>query len=184
MRKPVELLLRFPANIKAVLAKAFCVIAEREFNTHEKIRDFKSLGKEKVLALYKSQSQRRSYDNDPNMRRAMNYLMILDSSDQFFLASKLMELMEVTRDYLVICKRYASSPQVAVVENIARAFIEEGAREARAFLRAIHQEFQRLFTNLSPPFSSRAPGAGGEPDHESLTDSNAGMRIRTDPDFA
>lgn len=150
VKKAVNLLFKFPFNVRSVLAKELCAIAESDFNAHVMIRDFKSLGKEKVLALYKSEQGRRHYDKDPNLSRAMNYLMILSPSDQFFLASRLMDLIHLVRDFMVICKKYGQGIQLALIERLTETYVRYGLNEAAETLEKVRVKYMHFFAAQNP----------------------------------
>jgi hypothetical protein len=181
VKTAVTLLFKFPPDIKSVLARGFCAIAENDFDAHILLQDLKSLGQEKVLALYKSNLKRREYDHDPYLSRAMNYLLILSPDNQFFLASKVLEMMAVVRDYMVLCKKYSTAIQQKLVEKITRIYVTCGLEEAAEFVSQVRREFEHLVARAKIGKSHLLP-----PDllpSESITSENTGMRIRPNLDF-
>jgi hypothetical protein len=175
------LLFKFPPDIKSILARGFCAIAENDFDAHILIQDLKSLGQEKVLSLYKSNLKRREYDHDPYLNRAMNYLMILSPDNQFFLASKVMDMLAVVRDYMVLCKKHSTAIQLKLVEKITRICVTCGLEEAAEFVVQIRRELEHLVARAKIGKSHLLP-----PDtlsQESITSENSGMRIRQNPEF-
>lgn len=156
VKQAVTTLLGFPEDIRSVLAKGMCAIAENDFSAHIRIRDLKSLGKEKVLALYKATQKRRDYDRDPYLSRAMNYLMILEPPDQFFLAVKVNDLIHVVGEFVNLCKQYAQKVQLAIVERITGIYVHCGLNEAEELITTIHGKFERYFSS-PPPETPKTP---------------------------
>lgn len=157
VKQAVTTLLGFPEDIRSVLAKGMCAIAENDFSAHIRIRDLKSLGKDKALALYKSTQKRRDYDHDPYLSRAMNYLMILEPPDQFFLAVKVNDLIHVVGEFVDLCRQYAQKVQLAIVERITGIYVHCGLNEAEDLITTIQAKFERYFT--SPPPETQKPPA-------------------------
>lgn len=190
VKEAVISLFGFSGEIRSILAKGMCSIAESDFNAHIRINDLKSLGKEKVLALYKSRAKRREYDLDPYLSKAMNYLMILEPSDQFFLAVKVNDMIRVVREFMDLCQAYSQKIQLAIVERLTGTYVQGGLHEAQDLLSVIHGKFHKYFsgakkegTAATPqqPTPSRAAWeakTGKERIAEAITDQTSGMRIR------
>jgi hypothetical protein len=178
VKQAITLLLKFPPDIKAILAKGFCALAEGEFNAHEMLQDLKSLGPEKVLALYQSKFKRREYDCDPNLTKAMNYLMVLTPEDQFFLALKLLELINVVREFMVLCKKHAISIQLAFIERITGIYVRYGLNEAEDFIVNTRHTFERLLLQSAKILECRPLQNVGNAIDELLSNERSGMRIR------
>lgn len=182
VNQAVTSLCKFPEELRTVLAKGMCAIAETEFSAHTRIRDLKSLGTEKVLALYKSEQKRRDYDTDPYLSKAMNYLMILEPPNQFFLATKVNDLIQVVHDFMRLCKQYAQKIQIAIVERITGTYVHGGLNEAEALLNVIHAKFERYFARLRQPSDDIPSTDSVSPDKllfwESISTEGAGMRLR------
>lgn len=175
VKQAVTLLFKFPADIRTILAKGFCAIAEKDFRAGELIHDLKSLGKEKVLALYKSRLKRREYDSCPWLSKAMNYLMILEPSDQWFLAVKLQEMIDVVRDYLVACKASGMAIRLHLVECLTNTYAECGAREAKNLYQNVVREIRRIAPEMKTRLKNVVPPVGPV---EAIASENSGMRIR------
>jgi hypothetical protein len=196
VNQAVTNLLSFPADIRSVMARGMCAIAEADFNAHIHIQDFKSLGKEKVLALYKSQSKRREYDTDPYLSKAMNYLMILEPSDQFFLALRINDLTGAVQEFINLCKEYAQTVQLAIVERITNIYVRCGLNETQDLLATLHTKFKYYFSKNTEASSAPLPveknSVDSEPEtqalqpetqplqEESITIGESGMRVRSE----
>lgn len=182
VHKAVTLLFKFPPDIRSVLAKGFCAIAESDFDAHLVIKDFKRLGAEKVLALYKSQQKRREYDTDPYLSKAMNYLMILNPDQQFFLSVKLLDLIQVVRDFMVLCKKHAMSIQLAMIEKLTSTYVHFGLSEAQEFLVNAQGLMERMFPkSIAGLLESQEVKKARF--WESIANEGSGMRLRISTDF-
>jgi hypothetical protein len=189
VKQAVTNLLSFPEDIRSVLAKGMCAIAENDFNAHIRIRDLKSLGKDKVLALYKSRDKKREYDLDPYLSKAMNYLMILEPSYQFFLALKVNDLVRMVQEFTDLCTEYAQSVQLEIVERITTIYVRFGLNETQDLLENIHGKFKRYFSknkeSASPPLPLKESPMALPPEkpslnQEAITNRESGMRLRSD----
>jgi len=189
VKKAVTLLFKFPPDVRSILARGFCAIAETDFDAHVVIKDFKRLGKEKVLALYKSAQKRREYDDDPYLTKAMNYLMILNPDEQFFISVKLMDLMYVVRDFMVMCKVHAVKLQLAVVERLTHMYVHCGRKEAEEFLATSQKLFESMFVQkeVQPKGDHLAPHVPTNAEKDafwrSIATEGSGMRLKMSPDF-
>lgn len=192
VNQAVTNLLSFPTDIRSVMAKGMCAIAEADFNAHIHIKDLKSLGKDKVLALYKSQDKRREYDKDPYLSKAMNYLMILDPSNQFFLALKVNDLIGMVQEFISLCNDYAQTVQLEIVERITNIYVRCGLGETQDLLATIHTKFKCYFSKnkeaSSPPLPfAKISVALKKPEtthvyevhEESISFRESGMRLRS-----
>ncbi|WP_303674173.1 hypothetical protein [Vampirovibrio chlorellavorus] len=189
VKEAVTSLFGFSGDIRSILAKGMCSIAESDFNAHIRINDLKSLGKDKALALYKSRARRRDYDLDPYLSKAMNYLMILEPSDQFFLAVKVNDMIRVVREFMDLCQVYSQKIQLTIVERLTGTYVQGGLHEAQDLLSIIHGKFHKYFSGMkktppaTPQPTSRATQAGfGDKTAspyatEAITDQDTGMRI-------
>ncbi len=188
VKEAVTSLFGFSGDIRSILAKGMCSIAESDFNAHIRINDLKSLGKEKALALYKSRARRRDYDLDPYLSKAMNYLMILEPSDQFFLAVKVNDMIRVVREFMDLCQVYSQKIQLAIVERLTGTYVQGGLHEAQDLLSIIHGKFHKYFSGMkkasaeaSQPSTATQAGleakTASEYAAEAITDQSTGMRI-------
>lgn len=178
----IELLLVFPEDMQAVIADGLSTIAEQEFQANEIINDFKSLGTEKVLAIYKSKQKQRSYDNNPTVHRALNYMMILSPENRLFISKRIIELIGYLQDYLKTCKLHEATPTLPSVERIRDVYIQFGPEDASRFLQAMEQEFTRkLRMKGEEPQKALVEAKKDEIIiTEEITSEGLGMKIRGD----
>ena len=144
VKRSVETLLALPFDVQTIVAEGSVLIAERECQAATVLTNIKSLGTEKVLALYKSRQQRREYDKNRTVHRMMAYLMALTPEHQNLLARKMIELTGFANDYLQVCEQQSEAPQNEVLESISSTYVRFGPRHAKAFVMAIKQELGAL----------------------------------------
>jgi hypothetical protein len=94
LQEAVRHLLLFPDGIQTILASGISNIIEQNDRTKEHLHESKTLGREKILALYKSHGKQRSYDNNPAMHKLMNDLMMMDSENRQSIAKQMIELIQ------------------------------------------------------------------------------------------
>lgn len=181
VKKAVDSLFLFPEDIQKVIARGFSLIAERDCNAQERLNEFKTLGTEKVLALYKSKRKLRKYDKNPVVHEAMNYMLIMDTDSRNFLAGKVIELVSFMQDYLKLCKTYSCSPDMRTVENISETFVEKGLTEAKSFISKLEVEFKKALSGeaLEKP-ESPAKILSVSTGKEDIQSETTGMRVKGD----
>lgn len=172
----VQLLMLFPDEIQSIIADGLSYIAEREFKANEILKELKSLGRDKVLAIYNSQKKRRDYDKNPSVHRAMNYLMILSDENRRFIAQQIIGLMGYLQNYLKACRKYESSASLDTMESITGVYLELGVQEVQQLIRAIESEFKRRLDGDTGP--SILPLRTQLPSNEGIQDETAGLRVR------
>jgi hypothetical protein len=174
VKTAVESLLLFPEDIQRIIAKSFSRIAERDCNAMELLKEFRTLGSERVLALYKSKKKQRKYDQNPAVHEAMNYMLVMNEDSRLFLASKVIELVGFMQNYLKLCKQYETAPSMETLETISSSYVERGPEQTAAFLRYLDSEFKTRLLNTS----SKEQGA--KIVIEGIQASKADMRIKGD----
>jgi hypothetical protein len=181
VKKAVDSLFLFPEDIQRVIAKGFSLIAERDCNAQERLKEFKTLGSEKVLALYKSKKKMRKYDKNPVVHEAMNYMLIMDTGSRNFLASKVIELVGFMQDYLKLCKTYSSAPDIKTIENISETYVEKGLTEAKSFISKLETEFKRALSGELPRKPEQVTAVSlTTTGKEDIQSEAAGMRVKGD----
>jgi hypothetical protein len=179
----IELLLIFPEEMQAVIADGLSTIAEQEFRANEMINDFKSMGSDKVLALYKSKQKKRKYDKNPTVHRAMNYMMILSPENRVIISKKILEMITFLQGYLITCKNLTTAPSLNGVERIRDVYVQFGPDDVRHFLAAMQEEFMNKLQGLE--ITAKHPAAGDEQKEmviitEEITVEGPGMKIKGD----
>jgi hypothetical protein len=190
----VEALFIFPDEIQSIIAQAFAKIAERDCNAAEILKEFRTLGSERVLALYKSKKKQRKYDKNPTVHNAMNYLMVMDEKSRRFLATKVIELIGFMQTYFGVCRQHSTSPELSAIEAIAGAYAENGPAAAKTFLTTLEEELKNrvfILQQNAPKKEAPAQAPPSDPSQakssaadksliEGIESQSAGMRIKGD----
>lgn len=134
-------MMAFPDEFKTIICDGISILAEREFKVNEMISQFKSLGSDKVLALFKSKQRKRDYDAHPAMHQTMNYLFVLSPEHKMFMANHIISLVEVVQDYLRLCQRTQHAPESESVGVITKAYVNQGRDSARMMLKRFEERF-------------------------------------------
>ncbi len=170
--RAVELLLVLPFDLQSIIADGIAFIAEQEFRANELLRELKSLGTEKVLAVYKSKQRKRDYDKNPAMHKAINYLMVLSDDNRLWMAKKIVGLVAHLKEYLQTCRLYSMSPTQQGVGSLTRAYTHQGAEEVKLYLKAVEAEFIRQGLRKIHAVSAAAPL------DEIILEQDIGLRIK------
>lgn len=174
LSQAVQVMRMFPEDMQAIIADSLSMIAERECQASALMEDLKSIGTEKVLAIYKSKQKKRDYDQSPSLHRAMNYLSILSGENRAFIARKIMELMGYIQEYLKTCQGHSIPAETQAVEALADVYVKFGPDRCKQFLNDMEAEFVRKVSSerlesLNPPKSTFS---------EAITDESQGLRIK------
>lgn len=137
----VQLMMVFPDEFKTIICEGISLLAEREFKVNELIYQFKSLGSDKVLSLFKSKQRKRDYDEHPAMHQTMNYLYVLSDEHKTFMANHIISLVEVVQDYLRLCQRARHAPESQAVGTLTNAYVNTGRDSARVMLKQFEARF-------------------------------------------
>ncbi len=185
--RAVEVLMLLPEEMQSIIADGMSLIAEEEFKANELLNDFRSIGTDKVLAIYKSKQKKRKYDKNPSTHRAMNYMMVLSPENRLLISKKIVELMGYVQDYLKACQANHVDADNLVVGNLTDVYVKFGSDETRQFLRAVQQEFKRKLE--SEPVVPPKPKDDDKQSNgfvkqvnlqEAIRDEGLGMRIKGD----
>jgi hypothetical protein len=167
----VKLLLLLPGEIQTLAAECLSKIAETEYRIIEMLQETKSLGSDKIMALYKSKHKKREYDQNPAMHRALNYLMLLTVENRRLLSHRVVGLISHLQDYLRSCQKFSILPTYQQMGDVATAFMQRGPEEATHLIQAM--ELQSFRHGRGRQRGEPLPATG-----EFITERNVGMRIR------
>lgn len=171
--KAVQLLLLLPFEMQSIIAEGVAWLAEQEFRANELIRELKSLGTEKVLALYKSKQRKRDYDKNPAVHKAINYLLVLSEENRIWIAQHLIGLIGCLQDYLKACRIHAATPSREAVDSLTSVYIDSGPAKVKAYLKTLEAEF--------PALAAKRPVLPPEHLEEYIRNDRIGLRLRNDP---
>lgn len=138
----VKLMEKFPMEIQTIIAEGIITLSIKECKADEVYSQLKSLGTEKVMALYKSHRKQRSYDKNPSMHKAMNYLHVLSEENQTFLAMQTLDLVGNIYEYFKSCKSFKHEPSMDDIGQVAKVFLEGGSDEAKLMVEKLGARFK------------------------------------------
>jgi hypothetical protein len=142
LKQSIDLLQVFPDDILTVIAEGFNQVAEKEFKAKELMRSYKTLGQEKVLALYKSKRKQRNYDKNPMMTTLVNYFLLLPAEHRTILAGQVIELVGMVQTYLDECETLKLKADVDHIRAFRNEYLTSGDKAARTKLDVIRAELQ------------------------------------------
>ncbi len=170
----VHMIMKFPPEMQSIICRGIYLLAEKEFRANELITEFKTLGTEKVLAMYKSKEKKRTYDANPNVHKAMNYLYLLSEQNRNLMATHILSLMSVMQEYLQICQNARQAPKAGEVEELTDSYVANGIQAAKSML----AELEKVYVQVAV-----APQAKAEAIRERgqrVADGEADMKITGD----
>lgn len=136
----LELIATFPSELQKTLAVGLNNIAIKDFNAEAKLHNFRSLGKDIVLPLYKSKQKLREYDQNQDFHNAINYLRILSQQERSSVSRKVIDIAAYLQQYLKACKKTRTKASRSTAEQIRDTYIEEGAESAGQLTQGICQD--------------------------------------------
>jgi hypothetical protein len=160
VKRIIDTLQHFPHEVLSIVAEGAVTMAERECRALEMMKSIKSLGTEKVLAMYKSKNKRRAYDSNPEMHKAVNYMFILSEQNRDYLADKTLDLIECVTDYLKACRELECEPKEADISDITQTYVSKGAKDAKAFIYELRNKFLKQV--VQRPTQTLSTGRSGE----------------------
>ncbi len=134
LSQAVNAFLIFPDDVQSIIAEGALILAKREFSALEKENQFKSLGTEKVLALYKSKQKKRQYDANHAVHSAINHLSVLSLPEQLFMANQIITLADTVVEYMEFCKSLHRNATLSDIQSITDTHVEKGPKESKKFL--------------------------------------------------
>jgi hypothetical protein len=138
----ITLLETFPELIQQIIADAIMRLTERQCQVESLLEDLRSLGPEKVLGIFKAKNKCRTYDKNPIVHKAMNYLFVLSEADRVLITNQMVVLVNYIFEYLKACKASKVEADVEQATSLVNTFVEEGAETAQALLQAIQTQLR------------------------------------------
>jgi len=158
----MDLLDSIPEKIRPTLAEALTQWGNPGSDLGEILDSFKSLGREKIMALHQAQKKRRSYDQDPHLYQIANTFLIIPEVDRVQFAKRYLEFISVMVDYMAECDTFDVDPKEADLRKMRDLFVEKDEDAVRAYLEEIHK-----------PYYDKL-----ESGQETIVASDTGLRIR------
>ena len=105
-------------------------------------RSLKSIGGDKVMALYKAQNKDRSYDKDPVLYKLMNHLMVLPDDDQAHFGQEGAHFVRIINQYIADSKANDIELTFTELEELSWKFVEFGVASLQDAIAAQHPQLQ------------------------------------------
>ncbi len=168
----VQLIMKFPVELQQVIFEGVDLLVKRELKNTELANQYKTLGQEKVLAVFKSKQRKRYYDHVPEIHKAMNQIMVLPEDDQAFIAGHIIDLVKMIKEYF---EAQLDSQQSSVttkndVKQLTDTYVKEGDDKARQYLEVLKQKFMASVEKRE----AETPGHGSR---HALKGSDADLKI-------
>ena len=171
----VSLLLMLPGEIQTMAADCLSRIAEAEYRADELVRDAKTLGSDKILALYKSKQKKREYDKNPSIHRALNYLMLLTEQNRQLISYRIVGLISHLQAYLKSCRMFSILPTIEQMTEVCNTFLKLGPEETVRMIQTLETKSYRNARRQQPV----QPTTSIPAQLESILEKNVGLNIRT-----
>ncbi|MBX2861129.1 MAG: hypothetical protein KTR14_07835 [Vampirovibrio sp.] len=199
LSRAVNVMLMFPKEIQQIIVEGMIDLADQEYRASEILNNVRTLGRDKVLALYKSKQKKRDFDNDPMTHKLMNYMMILSDENRILMSNHILELVESVQEYLVTCKNYHENPDAEQIQGLTNTYVADGKEAANQVMSGIKKAFMEKVAGqpAAPPVKTptsdpkglnkkaqplQAPTSKGERIVADPTGAKGGdMRIKGDP---
>ena len=136
----IEMLLTLPEELQTIICRSVVLLANREFKAEEQLHNLKSLGTDKVLALFKSKNKKRHYDQNQTAHVALNYMGFLSEDNQQFMVVSITDMMGLVREYLQLCKTTEQSPEHVHIGALTDGYVTQGKEATDVILKAIEAE--------------------------------------------
>lgn len=155
LERVIAVLDTMPQEMRYWVVEGINGLAEKNWKVDDLL---KSVGTEKILALYKSRNKRRGYDVDPKLYKTINYFFLLPDDQQEELARKSLEFVRTMAEFAANCNEHMMTPKRDELQRLVDLFVLSGPEEVQVQIRRKHPEFK--FT------------------HEVVQDEEKGMRIQ------
>lgn len=136
----INQLIAYPDEYQTIFADGITAFIEQECQSKPTLKSVTSLGKDKVLGLYKSKQRKRLYDKNPSLHNAMNQMYILGSQEQEHVVGQVRKLFLYVEHYFACCGSAQIQPTLGHIKMLTQAFMEKGAEETQKLLESIETE--------------------------------------------
>jgi hypothetical protein len=142
VKESLSLIKIFPGSYQAPIAQGMGVLAEKRYKAHQKTKQYSSLGRDHVIALYKANEKRRAIDKQEDLFRLYRYMMILPPDKGDDLAHKMTRLMRLIGRYLRTTRDFNTTPEHSIIKGMVNIFVEKGEKPALGVLLEIEHSSQ------------------------------------------
>ena len=184
MQRGVATLLAMPVAIQMIMAEVLVVISDTLFQTESLMKNLKSLGPAKILALHKAKNKRRDYDKIPIVHKAMTYLSILPAEGLREMGKTLVEMQVTIHDYITACQESGRPVTPEEMRTILMSYAQGGKSASVEYIEAVRQgaPLPKTTGKQSHAISETEDVSNETTDKEleSVDSDEGGMRIRLD----
>lgn len=149
VKKAFTQLCDFQDDLLTVLASKVCMMVESRYEANNLLASLKSLGTERVLAIYKSKSKLRKLDENQQMHLVVNYFFVMRPDHQNKAAGDTLEMVAIANDYLTVCEKFEYKPSKTHVETLADTYVRSGEIPARELLAGISDQIKKTSEKIS-----------------------------------
>lgn len=142
--KAVEQILTFPDVLQQLLCETLIDYVEDEDRNNRLSEQLHSLGREKVLSLYKARASRRQYDSAPMTRDTLNGIGLLPDSSRQKIAGHIFEMSRIVVRYLKLCKNYNQTPNAGSVSHFFQLYRSGSLNSVEAALEQVRKRFEKM----------------------------------------
>lgn len=139
-----DMLTDIPKEVLPLIADGIILKADKDFNAEALLRSLKSLGSEKVMALYQSRKKRREYDQDPDLFRIVNHFFVLPEQNQDKLARDFIGFTDLVVEYMATCESFDKKPLEKELHEIRNHFVNNGLESASKYLHTLHKDYEKI----------------------------------------
>ncbi len=130
----IETILKLPPEMQQIICKAVMQLAEKEIKDREDLENFRSVGMDKILSLYKAKERKREYDRNDQMHDTLNYLGLLSEENRCFVSQVVLDIMLLIQEYLKMCQENDLAVRRRDFEDLTAAYVRRGSSYARQLL--------------------------------------------------
>ena len=161
----VGLLEALPFDVQSIVAEGVNTVAEKDCSAHEISSSLKSLGKDKVLSMYKAKAKRRAYDQNPEFHKAMGYMYVLENNQRDFVGNKMLGITAGVQSYVQTCQKHELPVNLRVVQQITLVCIEEGQEGVSRLLDKINDDVKQAAKQHAGMLRASDPEKSEDGDH-------------------
>jgi hypothetical protein len=164
-----------PDQLQTMLSQTVILLADKEFDAQSLLQSVKTIGVEKTMGLFKAKQRRRSYDKNPALHQAMNYLYVLSPEAQLSMANHVVQVFQFVEVYLHMCQSSGQSVRWDKLTGLLRTITHDGFDEARSFLNMLHSNIKE---EQKAAFAAAAAAEAELKMRQRIKDNQDGMRIQ------
>lgn len=135
--KAANLVLNLPEEVRTLVAVCLISLSERRFGALTLMGNFKELGSDKVLSIFKAKEKKRTYDRNLAVHKAFNCLLVISEKDRRVLSGQVIEMVDVVSAYQRFCALKGSSVNIRLVEALLTSYVKLGSMGANKLFNLI-----------------------------------------------